>query len=176
MHVLHFLCLVLQLHNGVWSFACETVYRDQPCWSLACVSFQSEKGCLCGPKMASVSFCAETVSAHSRTSNRGCRFIPRVFPSRASTHRSQRPLENRSNGLADRIKPKQNMIFWWFTFTQASLALYKWTVKGLYLVVKMKLLRCNRVFVDIWGFFSSSSVVLFVGLLASLDPSEPAAF
>lgn len=36
-----------------------------------------------------------------------------------STHWSQRPLGNCSNGLAERIKPKQNMIFWWFTFTQA---------------------------------------------------------
>lgn len=114
-----------QIHNGVWSLVCNCELRSatlEPYLN----SFWNQSGMVWGSKMASVSSYMETVSAHSISANQEARLIPKQFPSRASTHWSQRPFGNRSSGLAERIKLKQNMIFWWFPFTLASLSLYKW--------------------------------------------------
>lgn len=54
-----------------------------------------------------VSFLPVGVSPCRTTANEKAPFIPDAFPSPSCTHWSQRPLETRSNGLAERIKAKQ---------------------------------------------------------------------
>lgn len=77
--------LGFQLHNGVCLSRLKLAVAVEPSWTPT--SFESVESWIDNStKMASVSFVAKTVSAHSTTANQRARSIPEAFPSPALTH------------------------------------------------------------------------------------------